>query len=97
MTLVAVKNGTESKACVCAIACVNTDCPAGGVGEVITTVCAGEGTAIIAGLLEKYMDASENFDYTLRMASGKGSDLGIVPETSLTDTVDADAGRNTGV
>lgn len=93
----AVKNGTEPKACVCAIACVNTDCSAGGVGEVITTVCAGEGTAMIAGLLEEYIDAPENLDYTLCIAPGKGSDVGIVPETPLTDTVDADAGCNTGV
>lgn len=37
------------------MACVNTDCSAGGVGEVMATVCAGEGTAISAGLVWDYL------------------------------------------
>lgn len=64
-TVGAVTNGTEAKVKVKAMACVNTECPAGGVGEEITTVCAGEGTAIIAGLVKTYILAPENLDLTL--------------------------------
>lgn len=63
----------------------------------MTSVCAGEGTALLTGLLENYKSASENLDLTLKSASCKGSDVGIVPETPLTDTVDTDTGKNTGV
>lgn len=63
----------------------------------MTSVCAGEGTALLTGLLENYKLAPENLDLTLKSAPCKGPDVGIVPETSLTDTVDTDTGKNTGV